>query len=140
MKHSSGLTGDRFGAAHAFLSVQVAEAFKAVGVVFPGGEALTRQLLSAADAQEALAVPGLVLVGHSTSCDGLGDDANQDKERMNVKTLFKCSAQCFYSATMRVTSQGSVGFSLTLPSYKHSTGRHIASRSRACRSSWSLLG
>lgn len=64
-------TGDGLGAAHAFLCIQVADAFKAVGVVFPGGEALTRQLLSAADAQETLSVPGLLLVGHSTCCDGL---------------------------------------------------------------------
>lgn len=64
-------TGDGLGAAHTLLCIQVAEAFEAVGVVFPGGEALTRQLLSAADAEETLAVPGLVLVGHSTCCDGL---------------------------------------------------------------------
>ncbi len=44
------LTGDGLGAAHTLLCIQVAEAFKAVGVVFPGGEALTWQLLSAADA------------------------------------------------------------------------------------------
>ena len=49
-EHDGWLTGDGLGAAHALLCIQVAEAFEAVGVVFPGGEALTRQLLSAADA------------------------------------------------------------------------------------------
>lgn len=43
-------TSDGLGAAHTLLCIQVAEAFEAVRVVFPGGEALTRQLLSAADA------------------------------------------------------------------------------------------
>lgn len=43
-------TGDGLGAAHALLCIQVAEAFEAVGIVFPGGESLTRQLLPAADA------------------------------------------------------------------------------------------
>ena len=49
-EHDGWLTGDGLGAAHALLCIQVAEAFEAVRVVFPGGEALTRQLLSAADA------------------------------------------------------------------------------------------
>lgn len=34
-------TGDRLGAAHTLLCIQVAETLKAVWVVFPGGEALT---------------------------------------------------------------------------------------------------
>lgn len=62
------LTGDGLGAAHTLLCIEVAEAFEAVGVVLPGGEALTGQLLLAADAQETLTVPGFVLVGHSTCC------------------------------------------------------------------------
>lgn len=61
-------TGDGLGAAHTLLCIEVAEAFEAVGVVLPGGEALTGQLLLAADAQETLTVPGFVLVGHSTCC------------------------------------------------------------------------
>lgn len=36
-----GQTGDGFGAAHALLCIQVAETFEAVGVIFPGGEALS---------------------------------------------------------------------------------------------------
>lgn len=67
------LTGYGLGAAHTLLGVQVAVALQAVGVVLPGGEALARQLLPAADAQEALAVPRLLLVGHSTRRDGLGE-------------------------------------------------------------------
>lgn len=65
------LTGDGLGAADAFLGVQVAEAFQAIGVVFPGGEALPWQLPPAADAQETLAVPGFLLIGHAPCCDGL---------------------------------------------------------------------
>lgn len=34
-------TGNGFGAAHTLLCIQVAETFKAVWVIFPGGEALS---------------------------------------------------------------------------------------------------
>lgn len=67
----SSQAGDGFGAAHTLLGVQVAEAVQAVGVVLSGGEALARQLFPAADAQEALAVPGLLLVRHPSCGDGL---------------------------------------------------------------------
>lgn len=40
LKKPRGLTGDWLGAADAFLGVQVAEAFEAIGVVFPACEAL----------------------------------------------------------------------------------------------------
>lgn len=65
------LTGDWLGAANTFLGIQVAEAFKAIGVVFPSCEALPWQLLPTADAQETLAMPGFLLIGHPSCCDGL---------------------------------------------------------------------
>lgn len=81
-------------------------------------------------------------------------DTNPDKARVNESTqwYFICYALFYYAATVQVMlkdkAQG--GFSVlqqyikhaavTLPSYKHSTGRHIASRSRAHRSSRCLLG
>lgn len=67
----SSQAGDGFGAAHALLGVQVAEAVQAVGVVLSGGEALAGQLFPAADAQETLAVPRFLLVRHAAGCDGL---------------------------------------------------------------------
>lgn len=45
-----------------FLGIKVAEAFEAI--VFPGCEALPWQLLSTANAQETLAMPGFLLIGH----------------------------------------------------------------------------
>lgn len=76
------LTGNGLGAAHTLLCIQVAEALQAVGVIVPAGEALAWQLLSAADAEEAVAVPGLVLVGHPTCCDGLeAAQTQQEKEQ-----------------------------------------------------------
>lgn len=151
-EHSQWLTGDGLGAAHALLCIQVAEAFEAVGVVFPGGEALTRQLLSAADAKETLAVPGLVLVGHSTCCDGLEATHIQTRLEWNTVTFLSCYAAFYLADTLWVTfNYQSQGDSLqqsiqikhsavTLPSYKRSTGRQTASRSRARRSSQCLLG
>lgn len=67
----SSQAGDGFGAAHTLLGVQVAEAVQAVGVVLSGGEALAGQLFPAADAQETLAVPWLLLVRHPSCGDGL---------------------------------------------------------------------
>lgn len=64
-------TADRGGAVSTFLCKQVAEAVEAVGEVIPRGEPLASQLLLAANADEALLVPGLVAVVHSTSGDGL---------------------------------------------------------------------
>lgn len=55
----------------AFLGKQVAEAVEAVGEVVPRGEPLPGQLLLAADANEALLVPRLVPVVHSSGGDGL---------------------------------------------------------------------
>lgn len=68
---SSSQAGDRLGAAHTLLGVQIAEAVQAVGVVVAGGEALPGELASAADAQETLAVPRLLLIGHSARRDRL---------------------------------------------------------------------
>ena len=66
-----GLTDDGLGASHTLLGVEVTEAVQAVGEVLPGGEALPRQGLLAADAQEAVPVPGLLLVGDPACGDGL---------------------------------------------------------------------
>lgn len=62
---------DGGGAGGTFLGVKVAEAVETVGEVISGGEPLTRQLLLAASAQEAVLVPGLVMVGHPAGGDGL---------------------------------------------------------------------
>lgn len=65
------LTADRDGAGGTFLGKQVAEAVEAVSEVVPRGEALADQLILAPDANEALLVPGLVPVVHSSAGDGL---------------------------------------------------------------------
>lgn len=65
------LTADGGGAVGTLLGKQVAEAVEAVGEVVPRGEALSSQLLFAADTNKALLMPGLVAVVHSTSGDGL---------------------------------------------------------------------
>lgn len=65
------LTADGGGAGSALLGKQVAEAVEAVGKVVPGGEALAGQLHLAADAHEALLVPGLVPVAHTARGDWL---------------------------------------------------------------------
>lgn len=65
------VTADRGGAGSTFLGKQVAEAVEAVGEVVPRGEALAGQLLLAPDANEALLMPGLVPVVHSSGGDGL---------------------------------------------------------------------
>lgn len=57
----------RVGASGTFLGIEVAEAVKAVGKFIPGGKALPGQLLLASSADEALLVPGLLSVSH-TSC------------------------------------------------------------------------
>lgn len=59
------------GTGGTFLGIKVAEAVETVGEVVSGGKPLTRQLLLAASAQEAVLVPGLVMVGHPASGDGL---------------------------------------------------------------------
>ena len=64
-------TADRSGAVGAFLGKQVAEAVEAVGEVVARGEPLASQLLLAADADEALLVPGLVAVVYPSSGDRL---------------------------------------------------------------------
>lgn len=66
-----GLTADGGGAGGALLGVQVAEAVEAVDEVVAGCEALAGQLLLAAGADEALPVPRLLTVGHSSSGDWL---------------------------------------------------------------------
>lgn len=71
--HKSRLTftTDWSGAVSTFLGKEVAEAVEAVGKVVAGGEALAGQLLLAPNANEALFMPGLVPVVHSSSGDGL---------------------------------------------------------------------
>ncbi len=67
MKHTSNW----FGAAHAFLGIQIAEAIQAVWVVFSRGKALACQLSLASNASETLSVPGLILIRDTASCYGL---------------------------------------------------------------------
>lgn len=80
-------TADRGGAVSTFLGKQVAEAVEAVGKVVPGGEALAGQLLLAADADEALLMPGLVTVVHSSGGDGLKDAASSCMIRLDILYL-----------------------------------------------------
>lgn len=53
------------------LGIEVAEAVQTVSKVISGGKPLARQLLLAAGAQEAVLVPRLLAVGHTTSGDCL---------------------------------------------------------------------
>ena len=65
------ITANGSGAGGTFLGIKVAEAVQTIGKVVSRGEPLARQLLLAAGAQEAVLVPGLVMVGHPASGDGL---------------------------------------------------------------------
>lgn len=65
-------TTDRGSAGGTLLGIQVTEAVEAVGKVITRGEALARKLLLTAGAQEAVLVPRLVVVGHTSGGDGLG--------------------------------------------------------------------
>lgn len=69
--YTEWLTRNGFGATNTLLCIQVAETLQAVGVIFPGSEAIPWKLLSAADAEEALTMPRLILIGHTTRGDGL---------------------------------------------------------------------
>lgn len=62
---------DGVGTPCALLGIQVAETGDAIGKLIPGCEALSRQLLLAGSAHEALLVPGLVSVGDPSCGDGL---------------------------------------------------------------------
>lgn len=64
-------TTDWRSAGGALLGIQVTKAVEAVGKVITRCKALTRELLLAAGAQEAILVPRLVMVGHSSSGDRL---------------------------------------------------------------------
>ena len=64
-------TCDRLFARCASLGEELPEAVGAVGLVFPGGEPLPGQGLLAVGAGEALAVPGVVAVGHAALGDHL---------------------------------------------------------------------
>lgn len=68
---ASSKSTDGGGAGGTFLGIQVAEAVEAVGKVITRGEALARELLLTASAQETVLMPGLVMVRHTTSGDGL---------------------------------------------------------------------
>ena len=74
-------TTDGGGAGGTLLGIQVAEAVEAVGKVIPGGEALAGELLLAASAQEAVFVPGLVMVRHPAGGDGLRERVQRGRER-----------------------------------------------------------
>lgn len=65
-------TTDWGSAGGALLGIQVAEAVETVGKVVTRGETLARKLLLTAGAQEAVLVPRLVVVGHTSGGDGLG--------------------------------------------------------------------
>lgn len=65
------ITANGGGAGGTLLGIQVAEAVETIGKVISRGEPLARQLLLAASAQEAVLVPGLVMIGHPASGDGL---------------------------------------------------------------------
>lgn len=65
------LTADRGGAGGTLLGKQVAEAVEAVCEVVSRGEPLADQLILAPNANEALLMPGLVPVVHSSTGDGL---------------------------------------------------------------------
>lgn len=65
------ITANGGGAGGTLLGIKVAEAVETIGKVISGGKPLARQLLLAAGAQEAVLVPGLVMVGHPASGDGL---------------------------------------------------------------------
>lgn len=62
------------GASGTFFGIQVTEAVKAIGKVITGGEALARQLLLTAGTQETVLVPRLVMIGHTSSGDGLQNE------------------------------------------------------------------
>lgn len=64
-------TCDWFAAGSASLGEELSEAFSTVRLLVTGGEALSRQRSAAVGASEALSVPWLVLVSHSTTCDNL---------------------------------------------------------------------
>lgn len=83
-------TTDWRSAGGTLLSVQVTEAVEAVGKVFTRGEALARELLLAAGAQEAVLVPRLVMVGHASSGDGL-----EEKTMNTFQYAFPRSSVCF---------------------------------------------
>lgn len=73
------ITTNGGGARGALLGIKVAEAVETISKVISGGKSLARQLLLAAGAQEAVLVPGLVMVGHPTSSDGLIRGNKRDK-------------------------------------------------------------
>lgn len=72
------ITADGGGARSTLLGIKVAEAVETVGEVISRGEPLASQLLLAAGAQEAVLVPGLVMIGHPTGGDGLIAESKSD--------------------------------------------------------------
>lgn len=63
-------TTDGCGAGGTLLCIKVAKAVETIGKVISRGEPLSRQLLFAAGAQEAILMPRLLTVGHASSGDG----------------------------------------------------------------------
>lgn len=68
---SSTKPANRVGASSTFLSIEIAEAVKAVSKFIPGCKALPGQLLLASSAYEALLMPRLLSVSHSSCSNGL---------------------------------------------------------------------
>lgn len=64
-------TTDGCGAGGTFLGIKVAKAVETIGKVISRGKPLSRQLLFAAGTQEAILMPRLLTVGHTSSSDGL---------------------------------------------------------------------
>ena len=66
------------GARGTLLGIEVAEAVEAVREVIPRGGALARQLLFAASAQEAVLMPRLLTVGHTSSSNWLREAEEEE--------------------------------------------------------------
>lgn len=82
------LTRDGFGASHTLLCIQVAETLQTVGEIFPGGETMPWKLFSAADAEKALTMPRLILIGHTPRCDGLKKKEIHSRKRKTNSNYF----------------------------------------------------
>lgn len=81
------ITANGGGAGGTLLGIKVAEAVETVGKVISRGKPLAGQLLLAASAQEAVLVPGLIMVGHPASGDGLIRVNKSDKDGCNHSSL-----------------------------------------------------
>lgn len=64
-------TGNWFAAGSASLGEELSKAVGTVWLLIAGSEALSRQRSATVGTSEALSVPRLVLVSHSSTCDDL---------------------------------------------------------------------